>query len=569
MKSIKRFMAIMLVICLLCSMSQVFAVDSTVTIQFKGTQNYNEAYAVLDLVNQYRAEEGLPALKMDEELMAAAMQRAAECSIYFSHTRPDGTSCFTVFPSKFTYGSRAENIAIGQGSATAVMNSWMNSPGHYGNIMDSSFTTIGIGCFYQDGILSWVQLFSSRSGTAPSTQPDNTTVTASVDALPNNLQIVCGLEKTDKPNHYNLYMYNRNIEFSYEYIELSNNDISFSSSDNSIIKVTNGTLLEEVGVGTAILRGYINGVQVFEADYTVESIAHEHVYDAVVTPPTCTTGGYTTYTCSICGDSYIGDTTNIVPHNYDVVVTPPTCAEGGFTTYTCPDCGKTYVDDETDSLPHNYNAVVTPPTCTDVGFTTYTCKDCGETYIDDETAPLSHSYNAVVTPPTCTDVGFTTYTCKDCGETFLDDETAPLPHNYNTVVTPPTCTDVGFTTYTCKDCGETFIDDETGPIPHDYTTTVIAPTQTSEGYTIYDCKNCEYYFHGDFTDPLPVTPPSEYVLGDANGDGEVDNIDLVAIARHIVGIEIQIDLIAADIDKSNDITNSDLISVARYIVGLE
>ena len=44
--------------------------------------------------------------------------------------------------------------------------------------------------------------------------------------------------------------------------------------------------------------------------------AHEHEYTAVVTDPTCTMGGYTTYTCSICGDSYIGDETAALGHNF-------------------------------------------------------------------------------------------------------------------------------------------------------------------------------------------------------------------------------------------------------------
>ena len=64
----------------------------------------------------------------------------------------------------------------------------------------------------------------------------------------------------------------------------------------------------------------------------------------------------------------------------------------GYTTYTCVDCGDTYVSDYTDKIPHDYEAVVTEPTCTTMGFTTYTCRDCGDTYVSDYTEELPHNY---------------------------------------------------------------------------------------------------------------------------------------------------------------------------------
>ena len=77
-------------------------------------------------------------------------------------------------------------------------------------------------------------------------------------------------------------------------------------------------------------------------------------------------------------------------HDYEKVVTAPTCTEAGYTTYTC-DCGDTYVADEVAALGHDYEAVVTAPTCTEAGYTTYTC-DCGDTYVADEVAALGHDY---------------------------------------------------------------------------------------------------------------------------------------------------------------------------------
>lgn len=119
-----------------------------------GKQHYDMAFQVLDLVNSERAKEGLSALIMDVELLDIAMLRAAEGSVLFSHTRPDSSICFSA-------GSRitAENIAVGQSTAAAVMDGWMNSEGHRANILDENSKYIGIGCFEINGTYVWAQNF--------------------------------------------------------------------------------------------------------------------------------------------------------------------------------------------------------------------------------------------------------------------------------------------------------------------------------------------------------------------------------------------------------------------------
>ena len=123
-----------------------------------------------------------------------------------------------------------------------------------------------------------------------------------------------------------------------------------------------------------------------------------HSYKSVVTPPTCTTGGYTTYTCTGCGDSYIDSETASTGHSYEAVVTPPTCTTGGYTTYTCTGCGDSYIDSETTSTGHSYEAVVTPPTCTTGGYTTHTCSGCGDSYIDNETPATGNGLDVPAKP---------------------------------------------------------------------------------------------------------------------------------------------------------------------------
>ena len=117
---------------------------------------------VLDLVNAERAKYGLAPLSWDaSNLGPGAALRAQEISVYFSHTRPDGSSCFTAVRNP---GWLGENIAAGQRSPQEVMNSWMNSSGHRANILSSNFTRLGVGYYYNPSApyrYYWVQMFSS------------------------------------------------------------------------------------------------------------------------------------------------------------------------------------------------------------------------------------------------------------------------------------------------------------------------------------------------------------------------------------------------------------------------
>lgn len=115
------------------------------------------AEAVLELVNEARAAQGADALTLDPELCEAAAIRAEELGTYFSHDRPDGTSCFTVLEEVGikSYHAAGENIAMGYTDANAVMEGWMNSPGHRANILSPDYSRIGIA---RSGS-AWVQLF--------------------------------------------------------------------------------------------------------------------------------------------------------------------------------------------------------------------------------------------------------------------------------------------------------------------------------------------------------------------------------------------------------------------------
>ncbi len=117
---------------------------------------------VVRLVNEERSDKGLAPLSIDATINQAAAERAKELEDSFSHTRPNGSSCFTALTEVgFSYLSAGENIAFGQSSPKEVVEDWMNSPGHYANIM-GSFSQIGVGYYVgADGRPYWVQLFAN------------------------------------------------------------------------------------------------------------------------------------------------------------------------------------------------------------------------------------------------------------------------------------------------------------------------------------------------------------------------------------------------------------------------
>ena len=283
---------------------------------------------------------------------------------------------------------------------------------------------------------------------------------------------------------------------------------------------------------------------VFKAQETVPATGHS--YDKVVTAPTCTEKGYTTYTCSVCGDTYVADyvdalghtvvvdpavapdcthtgltegshcsvcnevlkaqeTVPATGHSYNKVVTEPTCTEKGYTTYTCSVCGDSYVADYVDALGHKYDKVVTAPTCTEKGYTTYTCSVCGDSYVADYVDALGHT--VVVDPavaPDCTHTGLTEGShCSVCNEVLKAQETVPATgHSYDKVVTAPTCTEQGYTTYTCSVCGDSYVADYVDALGHKYDAVVTKPTCTEKGYTTYTCSVCGDSYVADYVDAL-------------------------------------------------------------------
>ncbi len=120
---------------------------------------------VLDLVNKERTSRGLKALVMgDEKLTAAAQKRAEEIAVVNSHTRPNGTKCFTILKEyNVTDLPTGENAAWGEVSPEEVVEDWMNSEGHRANILNPEARAMSVGYYYNSNSTwghQWIQMFT-------------------------------------------------------------------------------------------------------------------------------------------------------------------------------------------------------------------------------------------------------------------------------------------------------------------------------------------------------------------------------------------------------------------------
>ncbi len=383
--------------------------EEIIDLSISGKENYNYSYEVLKQLNKLRQSLNLNTLTMDEELLNAAMQRAAELSIYYSntHTRPNGENALMILTK-----AGGENIAIGQTSPDMVMYSWTNSSGHYKNMTNNKFSSVGIGCFEaSDGTLCWVQLFSSSSSSGIS---KNGIVTKEHDikAQRRNLSLNFSPEKDihtlSKGKYVKINVWNLNKGFPYVKQVVNALDFNFSSSNSKVISIANN--------GNCTIKG--NGVTevavTHKSDSAIKLVANYrvgHIYSN-----NCDT------TCNYCG------ITRTPKHNYAAA----TCTK----PKTCKVCGAT----SGKALGHKWNSgkVTKKATCKATGVKTYTCSVCKGTKTETIAKSKNHTYsNSCDTK------------CNVCSAK------RSITHTYKNIITKATLTKNGKISYKCSVCGYT------------------------------------------------------------------------------------------------------------------
>lgn len=239
------------------------------------------AYEVLSLVNQQRQANGKAPLVWDGDLEAVAMQRAIEADGFFAHTRPSGEDCYTAFNmiQNNSYYVKGENIywAIGYPNvAASAMNSWMNSDGHRANILNDSFTSIGVA----NCGTTWVQVFGATSNTSNQSHTDfqgnkSYDIVVKDPIIQSNLDSVEFSYGESYDNFFNtnsktrgnaiiFYVTTTDTDLAYQsiYYDFSINkyDVTMESSNPNALQVNGrGLTARDAGTGTLTFR-YQNAV---------------------------------------------------------------------------------------------------------------------------------------------------------------------------------------------------------------------------------------------------------------------------------------------------------------------
>ena len=171
----------------------------------------------------------------------------------------------------------------------------------------------------------------------------------------------------------------------------------------------------------------------------------EHTFTTQVVEPSFESGGYTIYTCSVCGYSYTGNETAQLQHHYS----EEWSHDDNNHYHLCTDTGYETLKDGV--APHTFVDVVTYPTFETEGFTTHTCSVCGYYYIDTPTSQLPHNFEAGWQD----DENNHWHACIDAGYETLKDGVAP--HSYGEIITDTPATELaeGVGHKVCEVCGHT------------------------------------------------------------------------------------------------------------------
>ena len=217
------------------------------------TKDYKAAYKVLDIVNQERTKAGKSKLKMDKDLLEAAMFRASELVLDVSHDRPNGEDCFSIIEKQV--GMVGENISAGCTTPEDAMQVWMSSEGHRNNILNSNYKTIGVGVIKCGNMYFWTQIFGSTNLNEQAKAPANQNVGALIPFAKDKIKlwIVNGDEKGYVENGFQPIVAIYNNGFPFASPILNNSQLTFVSSDKSIFTVDKNGTIKGVKEGKAKL----------------------------------------------------------------------------------------------------------------------------------------------------------------------------------------------------------------------------------------------------------------------------------------------------------------------------
>lgn len=502
MKKLKRIL-VFLVLIVAVSISGLAAIkaeaaDSQVRYDVKFGQT--EARTMLKMINDFRTGDeawywqsdnatkyvatNLKAVVYDYDLEKIAMQRAAEIAAAFSHTRPDGTSCFTCTSNGVS--SYGENIAAGTALNTAekAFVLWQETDenyagqGHRRNMLKDGFTAVGIGYANVGGCHFWVQEFSYYKKTVTATEAIDTTQSVNVTIAEEQIssktlevaEDSLAMKEGESINIPEVTLSLKLKETWPSYRKISSAvSVNWKSGDSTIIRISDGKIYG-LKQGKTTLSAETNGMTV-SVEVEVEHVAGDEIKEAVVEPTCAVPGSYDMAVyCTKCGEELSRKTITVAALGHTMVVDKSisaTCEKTGLTEGShCSVCNEVIkAQEETIALGHAYGEwkTVKKATCTEKGSHSKECSRCGEVQTQ-EVEALGHvEVTDTAKDATCTEAGLTEGKhCARCNEVLVKQETVnALGHVYGEwkLIKEATCTEKGSQSKECSRCKNLYIEE--------------------------------------------------------------------------------------------------------------
>ena len=387
--------------------------DGCVLVGVKGSY-ITDVQAVLARVNAIRkeaCEEGVPdprnakrkltpsdyvPIRWSSDLEYIARIRAAEASLVIAHTRPNGTSCFTLkSPNGIqSYGevlawNYTQKFLPGIEQWYEEKADWVNQnsnavTGHYTQMIDPDNIYAGYATFINPDAqypTTTSGEYSSYADMDETSGPDISNCTQTIEAELGNL--TAGMSDFADLKEEN------SVQADF-YVQLSDSGCKLSFLDKAEWKSSNPSVASVDG------NGQVKGLKKGTADITASKgsltatrtvrVIHEHSWDAgkVTKSATCTKDGEKTYTCSGCGETKT-EVIKATGHKETEIrnATESTCQKEGYTgDKVCKACGEVLEKGKPIAKKdHSWDAgkVTKSATCTKAGEKIYTCSGCGET----------------------------------------------------------------------------------------------------------------------------------------------------------------------------------------------
>ncbi len=264
----------------------------------------------------------------------------------------------------------------------------------------------------------------------------------------------------------------------------------------------------------------------------IDELGHTEVIDEAVAPDCENTGLTEGKHCSVCEKVLVEqEVVDALGHDYEAVVTPPSCTKKGFTTYTCTHCKDTYTDDFVKCTGHKIVIdKLVLPTCENTGLTMgIHCSTCDKVFIAQRVIPafghIAITDRAVA--PDCENTGLSKGKhCLLCREVLVAQEVIPatghtevIDKGYDATSSKEGLTDGSH----CSVCNKVLVEQEVIPaLP------MIGDVDGDGEVSILDVSEIQRHL-AQYT----TISDERFVYADADKNGDIDIFDASMIQRFL------------------------------------